>query len=735
MTHQPPGTGATLGPYELGELIGSGATSRVYAATDRKGRALAVKVLRQPRDMASEPHQRLAREAEILSSLSHPGLVEVHELVEAPGGYACLVMERVKGEALDQRLERDGLLTPAAAWRLVRGAAEALCVAHEAGVLHRDVKPANLLVEGDGVRVTDFGLALREADPRLTRQGETTGTPAYMAPEQWWGAEVDARTDVYGLGAVLYQCLAGQTPWHGEDPGELLHRVATAEPAPLSDHNADVSPAVEAFVAACLAREAAARPADLSAFIGQGDAAFGFRPPRRLAEPLVITAAVLGVSMVAGYGGRPDPTYWMYESGAGGYLLPLVFAAAVWLLRFPPGRLVAPFLPLVAGALTTATSFGATMASVGKTSAEARFELFHAGLAESCSGLYMGAFFSAALCAWLATRDPRDARPRWHTLALSAVALGTAALAWDPVAVAAGALAAVLLLRQAPARSPGHLGAALGAVLALGVAAWARHAGDTARLWTAELTRAERASALTTASLHDVSLGGALVCVVLVIIVAGCWRRLAIVPRRTLAVLAVMVALTLTSLAAPWMVMSSQRRALWDELATRFTLWRELDPPRGHGRALARVGPTLQLGRRSLALDSAVVAPIKVLQGKGRTGPLLVAGRLGPVLELDRQPQLVLAADRTLPWAVVSRALEAAAELGVERVDLVFLPGPAPALSPRAPPEASFVLPRDLRVVEVKLTRKGPAAHPRPKETYGGVATRLAKMKKPHLQL
>ena len=556
-----------------------------------------------------------------------------------------------------------------------------------------------------------------------------------MAPEQWWGAEVDARTDVYGLGAVLHQCISGQTPWHGEDPGELLHRVATAEPPPLSARGVDVTAEVEAFVGACLAREVGHRPADLAAFIRQGDAAFGHRPPRRLAEPLLVTGAVLVASTVAGYGGRPDPTYWMYESGAGGYLLPLVAVAAAWLLRFPRGRLVAPFLPLVAGAVTTATSFGATMASVGKTSAEARFELFHAGLAESCSGLYIGAFFSAALCTWLAAREPRSQRPPARMLALSVAALGTAALAWDPVAAAAGALAAVLLLRQAPARNPGRLAAALGAVLSLCVAGWARHAGDTARLWTAELTRAERASALTTASLHDVSLAGALVCVVLVMAVAGCWRRLGAVPRRHKITVAVMAAVTLAALAVPWTIMGGHRRALWNELAPRFTLWRELDPPRGHGRAQARVGPTLQLGRRSLALDGAVVAPTRVLEGTGRTGPLLVAGRLGPVLALDRRPQLVLAADRALPWPVVARALAAAAELGVERVDLVFLPGPTPALSPRAPPEASFVLPRDLRVLEVELSKKEPAVSPRGKESYGAVAARLARMKTPRLSL
>ncbi len=731
--HEVPRSGATLEGVRLGELIGEGGAARVYAASDRRGRSLAVKVLRQTRSEDPAAHQRLMREASILATLSHPGLVKVLEARVAPSGHPYLVMERVSGASLKRRLEDGGPLPPREAWRITREAAEALAEAHAAGVLHRDLKPANLLLDGASVRVTDFGLALRGEDPRLTREGETSGTPAYMAPEQWWGAGVDARTDVYGLGAVLYETLCGRPPWHGEDPGQILHRMATSDPPSLTSQGADVPAVVEQFVGACLSREADGRPADLAAFVSRGDAAFGYHPPRRLAEPLVISAAVLGASVAVGYGGSHSPAHWIYEAGVGGYVLPVLAAVAALFMRRGAGRLVGPFLPLSAGALTTAASFQATLASVARAGPEERFEIFHLGLAESNSAIFMGAFLSAALAAWLAASDPRQERPRLYQVALSGVALVTATLAWDPVALTAGALASVLILRQAPQRGGGHMVASLGAALALCAAAWARHTGDTARLWASELTRGERASAVTSASLHDISLAGALVCVLLVLVVAGRWRSVRAVPRRTLLIMGTMSALTLAAMGAPWAMMRGQRQVLWDELAPRFSLWRELDPPRGAGTRSARVGPTLQLGRRNLAINGEVVAPAAALDGSGRTGPLLVAGKLGPLLRLDRSPQLVLTADRSLPWPRVSRALAAARELGVREVDLIFLPGPVPSLSPSAPPEASFVLPRDLRALTVKLVAAGDAVRPRAEETYGDVAGRLARMKTPQL--
>ena len=730
--NQAPDSGSSLHGVRLGKLLGQGGASMVYAATDERGRPLAVKVLRQTQKDDPEAHQRLMREARILGALSHPGLIRVHDAGVAPSGHPYLVMERVSDRTLAHRLEADGPLGPGEAWRLVRAVASALEVVHRAGVLHRDLKPGNILLDGDRVRISDFGLALDHAEPRVTRDGATTGTPAYMAPEQWWGAEVDLRTDIYGLGAVLYQCLSGKPPWHG-DPGQMLHQVATSAPPALASLGIEVPAAVEAFVQACLCREADGRPADLAAFLRDGDAAFGHREPRRALEPALLCGGLLGGALVVGYGGSHSPAQWIYEAGHGGYVLPLLALVGALLMRTGWGRLVGPFLPLTLGAVTTATAFGATLAGVGRATPEERFVVFHMGLAESNSALFMGAMLSAVLAAWLALQQPRQERPGWPQLALCAVALGTAVLAWDGVALMAGVTASVLLLRRVPGRSAAYLAASLGTLLALCAAAWARHSGDAARLWAAELTRAERASAVTTASLQGTSLLGALLCVVLALVVAGCWRAVPSVPRRRLALAALMVALTAAALGLPWWYMHGQRRLLWNELAPRFSLWRELDPPRGHGSITARVGLTLQLGRRSVAVDGQTVAPTRALLGQGRTGPLLVAGRLGRKLQLDRTPQLVLTADRSLPWPHVARALAAAHDLGVRRLDLIFLPGPAFALSPAAPPEASFVLPSDLRALEVQLVRRpgGGAVQPQAWESFGQVAARLARRKRP----
>jgi hypothetical protein len=385
---------------------------------------------------------------------------------------------------------------------------------------------------------------------------------------------------------------------------------------------------------------------------------------------------------------------------------------------------IAPFIPLLIGALTAATGFGATMRGVARAGLEQRFIFFHVGQSEAVASLYMGAFLSAALALFVGLRGTEGRRPRLLAIALAVVALGAAALAADRAVVVAAAAAAVLLLRQ------GHLAGAAGTVLALSVAAWARHTSSAARLWSAGLERGERALQITEASQHLVTLAGAMLCVLLAVLAAGRWRALRTTRRNTVILVTCMSILSLAALGAPWLFMRAERRVLWDELATRFSIWRELDPPGGEGGRPARVGPTLQIGRRSVAVDGDVVAPRQALRGEGRTGPLLIAGRLGRALRLDQSPQLVLAADRSLPWPEVGRVLAAAHDLGVRRVDLIYLPGKVPPLSPSAPPEAAFVLPEDLRALEVRLVRAEAALASR---TYGEVAAHLLGMKQARL--
>lgn len=224
--------GARLAHYELLEPIGSGGMGTVYRARDtRLGRAVAVKIL--PDDLAPcrEHVDRFLQEARIMARLDHPGVVTVWDVGETPVHY--LVMELLEGRDLDHRLQR-GVLDPREAARLARDAARILQAVHEAGVLHRDLKPGNLMIAPDGsVKVMDFGISrLLDAEVRLTQPGVVMGTPAYMAPEQVDPArgECDARTDVYALGLILHEMLVGDVPHRHEGLLGMLQEILTGNP-------------------------------------------------------------------------------------------------------------------------------------------------------------------------------------------------------------------------------------------------------------------------------------------------------------------------------------------------------------------------------------------------------------------------------------------------------------------------------------------------------------------------
>jgi hypothetical protein len=215
-----PHPGSALGGrYRLDERIGAGGMGEVWRATDEVlGRTVAVKVVLP--SLLGEPDfvRRFLAEARAMASVNHPGVVAIHDYRSDPTG-AFLVMEYVEGEALSSTLGRLGRLTPVATMDLIAQAADALQAAHDRGIVHRDVKPANLLVRTDGTLVlTDFGIARARADAPLTTAGAILGTPSYLAPEQVLGHPATARSDVYSLGVVAYECLAGHRPFGGESP-------------------------------------------------------------------------------------------------------------------------------------------------------------------------------------------------------------------------------------------------------------------------------------------------------------------------------------------------------------------------------------------------------------------------------------------------------------------------------------------------------------------------------------
>ncbi|MEN3359728.1 MAG: hypothetical protein V7637_3710 [Mycobacteriales bacterium] len=290
--------------YSLAGEIGRGGMGVVYAATERRtGRAVAIKVIRPgPGDRVRRQFRREARAAQ---ALRHPGIVPVHEHGES-GGLLYLVMDRVPGRDLQELLDGDGPLPPAAAVELVGRVAEAAAALHAAGVVHCDIKPANVLVSGGGsgeVWLTDFGVAeppldsgtvggltadpewLRSAGSATPRAPSTAGgTYAFMAPEQWRGEPVDARTDIYGLGALLYAALTGAPPHAAATLPELVYAVIMADPPRPADRAAAVPAALDAVTVTAMARDPADRFGSASDFAAALHAAGGGRrgrSPRR----------------------------------------------------------------------------------------------------------------------------------------------------------------------------------------------------------------------------------------------------------------------------------------------------------------------------------------------------------------------------------------------------------------------------------------------------------------------
>jgi serine/threonine protein kinase len=259
--------GVTLGGrYRLDERIAGGGMGDVWRGTDEVlGRTVAVKILLPA--LLDEPGfaERFRGEARTMATINHPGVVDVYDY-GSDQQLAFLVMEYVEGDALSRTLSRVGRLTPARTMALVAQAADALQAAHANGIVHRDVKPGNLLVRPNGTLVlTDFGIARSALVGQLTVAGSVLGTASYISPEQASGAVATAASDVYALGVVAYQCLSGHRPFDGATPIEIAmkHVRETARPLP-----ADIPPAVRSIVERAMAKDPAARWPTAAAMAG-----------------------------------------------------------------------------------------------------------------------------------------------------------------------------------------------------------------------------------------------------------------------------------------------------------------------------------------------------------------------------------------------------------------------------------------------------------------------------------
>jgi eukaryotic-like serine/threonine-protein kinase len=255
--------GQTISHYKVLEMLGTGGMGVVYKAFDTKlNRMVALKFLPPHLRHNDELKRRLKEEARAASTMDHPNIVVIHDIDEAPGGDLFIAMAFHEGVTLRARIaaEKNGAGLPVPeALHIARQIASGLAKAHERGVLHRDIKPGNVIVAKDGVaRIIDFGLA-KSSDAAASLDGTTKGTPLYMSPEQASGKALDCRTDLWSLGAVLYEMMAGRPPFTGDGHLQIMHAIVHDSPPKLLDFRPDLAPEIDRIVSRALEKEPAKR--------------------------------------------------------------------------------------------------------------------------------------------------------------------------------------------------------------------------------------------------------------------------------------------------------------------------------------------------------------------------------------------------------------------------------------------------------------------------------------------
>jgi serine/threonine-protein kinase len=308
------------GKYRIIEEIGRGGMGVVYKAEDIKlQRMVALKFLPHPWISDPDARERFVQEARAASALDHPNICNIYEIGEAEDNRMHIAMAYYEGESLRERIKR-GPLKQEEAMGIAVQAATGMAKAHQKGIVHRDLKPANLLITTDGVvKVVDFGLAKLAGQVKLTREGTTVGTVAYMSPEQAKGEAVDQRTDIWSLGVVLYEMLSGVLPFKGDFEQTLIHSILRQEPEPLAKLRKDMPPGLENIVYKALAKKPADRYQTMEElFEDLQSVAEGLKPIR--AASIIFRGRVLGIKKA-----------YAYPAMAG----ILILAVLAWLFVFP----------------------------------------------------------------------------------------------------------------------------------------------------------------------------------------------------------------------------------------------------------------------------------------------------------------------------------------------------------------------------------------------------------------
>ncbi len=345
--------GSKLGRFEITGVLGEGAMGTVYLAHDPQiERPVAIKTLRL--DGAGEQGQEIAsrflKEAKLAGRLQHPNIVTIYEAGQDQG-VDFIAMEYIEGEPLNKMLSRSGFSLPQRI-EVIRQAALALEHAHERGVLHRDIKPGNILITRDGrVKVADFGIGkLLTAGADLTRTGQMVGSPAYMSPEQIRGEKLDGRSDFFSLGVVFYELLTGSRPFPGDTITTLVYQILHTEPRDPLQLRSDLPPAAREVFARLLAKSPGKRPAGAREFLREVGA---------IEDEVGESAAAIPAASGARAGGEPGPadssqqtflsdrepaaakasiSTLTYLLGAGAVLLAAAILIAIWRRTSPPAE-------------------------------------------------------------------------------------------------------------------------------------------------------------------------------------------------------------------------------------------------------------------------------------------------------------------------------------------------------------------------------------------------------------
>lgn len=322
--------------YTIERVVGEGGMATVYLATDVKHRRqVAVKVMR-PDLAATLGAERFLREVEIAAQLSHPHILPVHDSGDADG-VLFYVMPYVEGESLHDRIRRETQLPVEEALRITREVSEALAYAHGRKIVHRDIKPANIMLSAGHALVADFGIARgvgAAGGAAITKTGLAVGTPQYMSPEQASGsANVDGRSDIFAVGCVLYEMLAGESPFNGPTPQAIVMRTMTESPRSLTTTRVGLSPAIEAVVTRSLAKNPADRwqtAADFAAALRNAEDQLRIGPMSGSRTPVDMAAV--------GQAGPSGGKVWSLFGGVGALALVLVYGLVrrwglpVWVL-------------------------------------------------------------------------------------------------------------------------------------------------------------------------------------------------------------------------------------------------------------------------------------------------------------------------------------------------------------------------------------------------------------------